>query len=485
MKFSVSALIALALVTFAGPVPAACGAGEVSVFSCSIASNGNRLEVCRSDTWLGYSYGPAKGSPDLELSADIYTDFRPWLDGDAVREDVFRFRNGDYRYDVISGLTASGNDDVAYGRVDVYQNQDRIASLECNPSSLITQSSALYEELDGLALCWNDGLDRWAECPEAEPEPEPEVGSVPGKPPLPSAGETPAPGKVPQPQAPSDQPAQPVDAGSDTLNTVTETQWTLYGAPSCGIGGEVTDYQRFLPTEYYNVITGTEYHADDMRVEYFRVDEARRRFEASYSTWVAMAPAHPWTITEYVGVLQADGSMELSTVIQQVDFDTVNDLVPRYDTSREEETLWPCDNLPEASAGSDGATRVLVQVPDGLDPDAYDSCDAVFNAAFEGLDVPIMTVFEQVDGTWQAENFHTAHCEENSPNMCPLIGGEWTQNPREVSSNPLVLENTIDGCTSSYEFILEGRSGVANGSSRGDCAFGGEPFTYAVIDCAQ
>ena len=482
MKFSCSALLALAFMTVAGQA-AACAAGEVSVFSCSIASNGNRLEVCRADTWLGYSYGPAKGSADLELSADIYTDFRPWLDGDAVREDVFRFRNGEYRYDVISGLAASGNDDVAYGRVDVYQSQDQIASLECDPSSLVTQSSALYDELDGLALCWNDGLDRWAECPEAEPEPE--VGSALGKPALPSADNSPPPGAVVQPQAPNQQPAQPLGTSSETLNTVTETRWTLYGTPSCGIGGEVTDYQRFLPTEYYNVITGNENHADDMRVEYFRVDEVRRRFEASYTTWVAMAPAHPWTITEYVGVLQADGSMELSTVIRQVDFDTVNDFVPRYDTTREEETLWPCDNLPEASAGSDGATRVLVQVPDGLDPDAYDSCDAVFGAAFEGLDVAIMTIFEQVNGTWYAENFHTAHCEENSPNMCPFIGGEWTQNPREVSSNPIVLENTIDGCTNSYEFILEGRSGVANGSSRGDCALGGEPFTYAVIDCAR
>ena len=482
MKFSCSALLALAFMTVAGQA-AACAAGEVSVFSCSIASNGNRLEVCRADTWLGYSYGPAKGSTDLELSADIYTDFRPWLDGDAVREDVFRFRNGEYRYDVISGLTASGNDDVAYGRVDVYQSQDQIASLECDPSSLVTQSSALYDELDGLALCWTDGLDRWAECPEAEPEPE--VDSALGKPALPSADNSPTPGALVQPQTPNQQSAGPLGTGNDTLNTVTETRWTFYGTPSCGIGGEVTDYQRFLPTEYYNVITGNENHADDMRVEYFRVDEARRRFEASYTTWVAMAPAHPWTIAEYVGVLQADGSMELSTVIRQVDFDTVNDLVPRYDTTREEETLWPCDNVPEASAGSDGATRVLVQVPYGLDPDAYDSCDAVFGAAFEGLDVPIMTIFEQVDGTWYAENFHTAHCEENSPNICPFIGGEWTQNPREVSSNPIVLENTIDGCTNSYEFILDGRAGVANSSSHGDCALGGEPFTYAVIDCAR
>jgi hypothetical protein len=448
-----------ASLALSGAAEAACAADDQYVFTCTIPADADRVTVCQNGFDLSYSFGPAKGTAEITLAGDVYTDFIPWLDEDAVKEDTFRFQNGEYSYEVISGLSG---DDVDYGRVDVYSGSDQLASLECHQPSLFTRSAELYEELNGQGLCWNESLVSWAECPEAEPELAEAESSAPKQ------------TTTPATQAPT--------ASRQTYDAITGTQWSIRDNTTCGTSGAYTDFQEFAPENYYLTLAGNRTQFDDPRVDYFRVDEASRSFEFRILTYLDFAPANPSSITEYRGQLLDDGSMALRMINQMIDFDTLDDLTPRYDETIEESVVWPCDNMPEITVGRDGSSRMIIRVPEHFNPSDFEGCTAIFEASLAELDSPILTVFEEVSGTWYGQNFSTANCEVSMPTMCTSIGGEWQQNPRVASTDPLTLQTTNNGCTSTMEFDFDGLRGTMSSTSSGDCTFG-DPYSYTVIEC--
>ena len=272
------------------------------------------------------------------------------------------------------------------------------------------------------------------------------------------------------------------ETGKTAHALITESRWTLGGSTSCGIGELDTHYQRFLSHEYYNVIAGREYKSDETDLEYFRVDEDNRSFEASYIIYSRRITDHPTGILRFKGKLLPDGSMQVSQTRKVIDFNTLSAAVPRYNENTEPtRVVYRCDNLPTSAVGSSNASRTFIQVPDGLDFSDLGTCASVKNASFEGFPSAMFFIWMLVDGQWSGESKYTRHCVNNTPDACPLF--EFSFNDiLQVSSDPLTIETEARGCVNSWVFNFEGERAVVDVAGRGtNC---GDPFSLVVLECS-
>jgi len=274
--------------------------------------------------------------------------------------------------------------------------------------------------------------------------------------------------------------APPPNAPGETLQIITQTNWTLISSQSCGIGDKETDYQRFLTTEYYNVTGGREFHANDGEVNYFTVDEASRRFGAKYSTYTNLTNA-PWNISTYTGQLHDDGSLHIVHEFQQIDTGTMNAPRPNYSLERKEYVLWPCDRLPKKTVAAPGAERVLISVAGAESSQDNLSCDALFAASFERSTSELITTLQKVNGVWQGKNNHSAKCEVTMPNLCPLFNKPWINTPRELAADPLVLRVDDGTCQSDYQFGFNGAMARVDVTYNTGCSR--EPYSFYMMEC--
>jgi hypothetical protein len=268
----------------------------------------------------------------------------------------------------------------------------------------------------------------------------------------------------------------------NTFEKITKTNWTLWDSSNCGTAGKDINYQRFLPNEYYNVINGNTYRATNMTVQYFKVNEERKSFEAQYSTFTDIEPNHPWTIISYSGRLLSDGSMKLVQKNQQLDTTRLGSYPPKYSFKETTNTVFSCSNIPKKSIFNKDAELVLVTVPASLSSLQFQNCQLLYDAVFEKSDQLLFTVKMRVDGKWTGENFHTAYCEKEKPELCSFIGGKYKNKIQEVSKKPLKLTTTTSGqCSITDTYMFEGRIAKVNTSLSGQCNF--EPQNYTAILC--
>lgn len=268
---------------------------------------------------------------------------------------------------------------------------------------------------------------------------------------------------------------------SAVYDIITGSRWTLRGSSgSCGIGTSDTHYQRFLPSDYYIVLDGREQRSDRLEVEYFRIDEAARTFEASYIYHNPALSLGYMLRLRFTGQLLDDGSMRLSRQERQIDFESRNSQNPRYnERTSPPEILYRCDALPERNLSFPDSSRILISVPEALDIVGLETCQQVFDASFENTASAAFLLFKLANGQWYTETHHTRYCENEMPSACPIFGGR-VNTMRQVSIDPLILENVNNGCAISWAFNFEGRRAVVDVSGHNNCS---DPFTTTVLEC--
>lgn len=160
----------------AGPVWAACGAGEQTFMSCDIADRAASVAVCFDDQAVYYRFGVTGKSPELALSAPVATvDYAPWSRrGSDVREAI-TFTNAGYAYAVYAGFQRWSGEDTSgkyfdpqlYGGVRVTRGGEAIATFKCDPASVnYTWRTELYDMKTDLGLGWNDSAREWVASPD-------------------------------------------------------------------------------------------------------------------------------------------------------------------------------------------------------------------------------------------------------------------------------------------------------------------------------
>lgn len=286
---------------------------------------------------------------------------------------------------------------------------------------------------------------------------------------------------IPPAPAMTERPLPSSNSPNETMKLITQTKWTLTSSTqSCGTGDTDTEYQRFLTTEYYNVIGGREYHANDGKVNYFYVDESARKFEAQYSTYTELTRS-PWNFSTYSGQLQDDGSLRLIHEFQQIETATMNAPNPNYSLDRKEHILWPCDGLPGQTVTADDAERVFISVNEGQTFQSMPSCDVLFETSFESSDSQFVQTLQKVGGIWQGKMSHSAKCEATMPALCASFNGPWVNTPSQISDDPLVLRVEDDKCQSGYEFVFDGTVARVDVTHDSTCSL--EPYSFYVMEC--
>lgn len=257
-------------------------------------------------------------------------------------------------------------------------------------------------------------------------------------------------------------------SGSNFASDFVQTEWTLFDDNlSCGTG-QARSFQRFTPQGYLQMINGDDTSSNDLRVNYFNVDEQLRTFQAEYVYYNPSLTVHATAVTTYNGTVNSDGSLSLTSNIQIIDFDTINSARPVYTTTQEGGTYWSCDDVEQAndalveSAFNDGNyDRVLISgVPADMLSQATQSCDVALSQAVNTSDNLVLQVFTSRYGQWSETIYGTDACRQSdNPNLC--ASGESEETITVIQNDPLTLQSrSVSGdCISIDEFRLDNGGG--------------------------
>ncbi|WP_109468272.1 hypothetical protein [Albibacillus kandeliae] len=143
MRYDVKGSVLCMMGILATGAEAGCPQGQETFTSCQIAGHDTEVFVCFDNQTVTYSYGPIGGPADLTLSEPIErVNFEPWSGlGTAISESV-TFFNQDYGYSVGGGFERPFSEEemqrtqTRFGWVEVTENGERVASLECIPETV-------------------------------------------------------------------------------------------------------------------------------------------------------------------------------------------------------------------------------------------------------------------------------------------------------------------------------------------------------------
>lgn len=130
------AISAATFTTLAISPAVACPAGMKTFLNCTAKGGAKRIELCVGKKGIRYSYGPARGKPELRLHRPLSAvKHTPWSGvGRNIWEDL-TFHNGGYAYTV-----AISRDRMKlskpYGAVFVERNGREVARVECDPGRI-------------------------------------------------------------------------------------------------------------------------------------------------------------------------------------------------------------------------------------------------------------------------------------------------------------------------------------------------------------
>ena len=72
--------------------------------------------------------------------------------------------NGAYSYEVYSSIERNPENPQVRGGVEVFQNGQPVASVQCDAGSVVTNIDALYEMREAAGLCYDPSSFGWNEC---------------------------------------------------------------------------------------------------------------------------------------------------------------------------------------------------------------------------------------------------------------------------------------------------------------------------------
>jgi hypothetical protein len=143
MQHRFAQLIALVMV-MAGNGHAMCVSGSMPIFSCTTQRE-KQIEICESAVGVEYSYGPIGARPEIVVRASrTQVGRRQWM---GAQRWVFRaldIPNGKTVYNVYWGADGQNPEDVQEGGVNVIDNDTVIATVTCQPGSIIQDLDSVF-----------------------------------------------------------------------------------------------------------------------------------------------------------------------------------------------------------------------------------------------------------------------------------------------------------------------------------------------------
>lgn len=144
------------------PAAASAACPGKMILSCDVSQT-RSLEVCLSDGAFHYRYGP-KGRTDLALSAPLSSGpVEPWPGvGNNIWSKLI-FRNGDYRYEVWTASSRTGDDPQSAG-VAVLKGETPVTELTCLPGRTHTPAVLFEDVMTDEGWCVNSDQKTWRRC---------------------------------------------------------------------------------------------------------------------------------------------------------------------------------------------------------------------------------------------------------------------------------------------------------------------------------
>ncbi len=132
---------AIAFTCLATQAGAACGSFQETFMSCTFQDGRKSVEVCVGQKTASYRYGPTGGAAELALTVPLSdVEHIPWPGVTGTIWERLIFTNGDVQYDVYGSISkrqnADGTPSEIYGGIDVNQNGETLAALECDQGSI-------------------------------------------------------------------------------------------------------------------------------------------------------------------------------------------------------------------------------------------------------------------------------------------------------------------------------------------------------------
>lgn len=140
-----------------------CGAGATPVFTCNFPS-GRVVEICHDGSAATYAFGRVGALPDLTLSAPLdRLDYQPWNGIGRVYIEAIRFRNAGFEYEtfVMFDRLSDAGDAALEGGIEIRRGETYLDTFLCQPESLGSNLSALWDIKVGLGQCWDYGENVW------------------------------------------------------------------------------------------------------------------------------------------------------------------------------------------------------------------------------------------------------------------------------------------------------------------------------------
>ena len=160
-------LYAMALGAWAIPALAECQAGSQVLVSCTLKGGAKQLDTCLMGDQALYRYGPRNGAPELELRHHVRdVDMQPWPGVSRTIWEGFTFFNKDLGYEVYYSIDKGPELTDIRGGITVLRGDKTLASLECDPGSVISSgySLPLYEAKEAAGQCWDHSQFAWVSC---------------------------------------------------------------------------------------------------------------------------------------------------------------------------------------------------------------------------------------------------------------------------------------------------------------------------------
>ena len=151
-----------------------CAVGETQHFACVIGTK--TVEVCHDDNTARYSFGPAGGTSDLQITKPVTeVDLTPWPGiGRTIWEEL-TFHNAGHSYTVHASIDRAPPEDetddivvTVFGGIIVRRGEEEIADLTCDPGTVdFPWGHELFDAKEAAGQCYDPGTRGWLPCENA------------------------------------------------------------------------------------------------------------------------------------------------------------------------------------------------------------------------------------------------------------------------------------------------------------------------------
>ena len=151
---------------WAGMASAGTATASETVLGCTAKGGAKEIAVVIDGDTISYSFGPAGGAPDLQLSEPVATVLhQPWSGVGRAIWEATTFTNAGYAYEVWMSVERQ-EDAVPSGGVAVLQGEAEVARIDCDPGSARVTLWAVSDAKEAQGICWDLQTFSWGSCPQ-------------------------------------------------------------------------------------------------------------------------------------------------------------------------------------------------------------------------------------------------------------------------------------------------------------------------------